>query len=224
MKMGTITTGQSPRKDLIPALKEAIGLDLDIIERGVFDGFNREEVLNLDWKLEDYTMIALMRNGEQIKVTQRHLEEGIKKCIADLENTDVNIILLLCTGKFSKDITSTKLFLKPNVMIESIVETLSPNSRMGIIVPLLEQIPMMKKKWKITNPNQQAIFEALSPYTASEKDITKAAEKIAEIGIDIIILDCLGYSEKVKGIFKKITRKPVLLPSTFLGNIVRTLI
>ncbi len=32
MKIGTLTTGQSPRMDIIPELKEAIGFEVEIKE------------------------------------------------------------------------------------------------------------------------------------------------------------------------------------------------
>lgn len=225
MKIGTITTGQTPREDIIPKLIESIGIDVAIKEIGVFDNFSRKEVIELDHIQDDYTMIAVMRDGEQIKVAQRHIEAGIKKCIFDLENSDVDMIVLLCTGKFPDDIRSTKLLLKPNIIIENIIKTLFPkDSSVAVIVPLLEQIPKISKKWTNTNPNNKIVFGAVSPYTGTNTEIKKVAKNIFEANVDIIILDCLGYRKEAKDIFQKVTKKPVLLPSTLLGSVIRELI
>jgi len=224
MKIGTITTGQSPRIDIILELKEAIGFEVEIVERGVFDNLTRKEIINLDYRQDDYTMVVRMRDGEQIKVAERHIIEGVKKCIADLERIEVDLIILLCTGKFPKEITSNKLFLKPNKLIENIVESMPQDGVMAVIVPLLEQIPLIEQKWKITNPNQKAIFDAVSPYTGTDDEIKKVAERIAKTDANLVILDCVGYNKRVKTVFQKVTKKPILLPSTLLGRIAGELI
>lgn len=224
MKIGTITTGQSPRIDIIPELKEAIGIEVEIEERGVLDNFSLKEVENLDISSNDYTMVARMRNGKQIKIAERHIFEGTKKCIADLERIDVDLIILLCTGKFPDEITSRKLFLKPNKLIEKIVKFIPQDGFMAVIVPLMEQIPLIEKKWKKTNPNQKAIFDAVSPYTGTIKEIEKVAGRIAQTDASLVVLDCLGYNKRIKKIFRQVTRKPVLLPTTLLGKIVGELL
>jgi len=152
------------------------------------------------------------------------LIERVKKCIADLERSDVDFTILLCTGEFPKDIKSKKLTLKPSKLLENIVRGILQEGVIADIVPSPDQIPLMKEKWKRTNPNLKTIFDTVSPYTGTDKEIEKVAERIAKSDANIVILDCLGFNKKIKTFFRKITRKPVLLPRTLLGRMAGKLI
>ncbi|MBA7525718.1 hypothetical protein ES705_17871 [subsurface metagenome] len=222
MKIGTLTIGQSPRMDIIPELKEAIGFEVEIEERGALDGLTWEEVKNLYPGPDDYILVTRMRDGKEVKIAERHIIERMKKCIADLERSDVDFIILLCTGEFPEEIISKKLILKPSKLLENMLRGILQEGVIAVIVPSLDQIPLMEKKWERTN--LKIIVEAISPYTGTREGIENIAKKIGKRDVDLVVLDCLGFNSKVKTIFRKITKKPVLLPRTLLGRVAGELI
>ena len=224
MKIGTLTIGQSPRVDIIPELKKAIGFEIEIEERGALDNLTWEEVKNLYPEPNDYILVTRMRDGKEVKIAKRHVVERMKKCIADLERIDVDFIILLCTGEFPKEITSKKLILKPSKLLENMLRGILQEGVIADIVPSADQISLMEERWKRTNPNLKVIIETVSPYTGTGTEIEKVAEKIAKTNANLIVLDCLGFNREVKTIFRKITEKPVLLPRTLLGRIAGELI
>jgi len=224
MKIGTLTIGQSPRMDIIPELKEAIGFEVEIEERGALDDLTWEEVKDLYPGPDDYILVTRMRDGKEVKIAERHIVERMKKCIADLERSDVDFIILLCTGEFPEEITSKKLILKPNKLMENIVKGILQEGVIVDIVPSPGQVQLMEKRWNRTNPNLKAIFDTVSPYTGTDEEIEKVAERIAKTDANLIIFDCLGFNKKIKTIFRKITEKPVLLPRTLLGRVAGELI
>lgn len=219
MKIGTLTIGQSPRVDIIPELKEAIGFEVEIEERGALDDLTWEEVKDLFPGPDDYILVTRVRDGKEVKIAERLIIERMKKCIADLERIDVDFIIFLCTGEFPKDITSKKLILKPSKLVENTLRGILQEGMIADIVPSADQIPLMEERWERINPNLKVIVEAVSPYTGTDAEIEKVAEKIAKTNANLIVLDCLGFNREVKTIFRKITRKPVLLPRTLLGRV-----
>jgi protein AroM len=224
MKIGTLTIGQSPRVDIIPELKKAIGFEVEIVERGALDNLTWKEVKNLYPGSNDYILVTRMRDGKEVKIAKRHVVERMKKCIADLERIDVDFIILLCTGEFPKEITSKKLILKPSKLLENMLRGILQEGVIADIVPSADQISLMEERWKRTNPNLKVIVDTVSPYTGTDAEIEKVAEKIAKTNANLIVLDCLGFNREVKTIFRKITEKPVLLPRTLLGRIAGELI
>jgi len=224
VKIGTLTIGQSPRTDIIPELKEVMGFEVEIEERGALDDLTWEEVKDLYPGPDDYILVTRMRDGKEVKIAERHIVERMKKCIADLEKSDVDFIILLCTGEFLKEITSKKLILKPSKLLENILKGILQEGVIADIVPSPDQIQLMEKRWNRTNPNLKAIFDTVSPYTGTDEEIEKVAERIAKSDVNLVILDCLGFNKKIKTIFRKITRKPVLLPRTLLGRMAGELI
>jgi len=224
MKIGTLTIGQSPRTDLISELKEAIGFEVEIDERGALDNLTREEVKDLYPGIDDHILVSRMRDGKEVKIAERHIIERMKRCIADLERSEVDFIMLLCTANFPKEITSKKLILKPEILMKNLVKGLLQEGPIACIAPSADQFQLMRKKWSKINPGFKIIVDAVSPYTGTDKEIEKVAEKIAETDAKLVILDCIGFNKKMKTIFRKITRKPVLLPRTLLGRIAGELI
>ena len=224
MKIGTLTIGQSPRMDIIPELKEAIGFEVEMEERGALDDLTWEDVKDLYPGPDDYILVTRMRDGKEVKIAERHIVERMKKCIADLERSDVDFIILLCTGEFPKDIISKKLILKPSKLLENMVRGILQEGVIADIVPSPDQIPLTEERWKRTNPNLKVIVETVSPYTGTDAEIEKVAEKIAKTNANLLVLDCLGFNRGVKTIFRKITKKPVLLPRTLLGRVAGELI
>ena len=221
MKIGTLTIGQSPRVDIVSELKEAIGFEVEIEEKGALDDLTWEEVKDLYPGPDDYILVTRMRDGREVKIAERHIIQRISKCIADLERKEVDLIILLCTGEFP-DITSKKPILRPNKLLKNVIRGILQEGAMAVIVPSLDQIPLMEKKWKRTN--LKIIVEAISPYTGTREEIEKIAKKIGKTDVDLVVLDCLGFNRGVKTIFRKITKKPVLLPRTLLGRIAGELI
>lgn len=221
MKIGTLTIGQSPRTDIIPEFKEAIGFDVEIVERGALDNLTWEEIKNLYPGPDDYILVTRMRDGREVKIAERHIIERMKKHLADLEIMDLEFIILLCTGEFP-NIVSKKLILRPNKLLENVIRGILQEGTMSVIVPSPDQIPIMKKKWEKTD--LRIIVEAVSPYTSTRKEIEKIARKIAKTESDLVVLDCLGFNKEVKNIFREITKKPVLLPRTILGRVAGELI
>ena len=220
MKIGILTTGQSPRVEYFPEFKEAIGFEVEIEERGALDNLTWEEVKDLFPGPGDNNFIVTrMRDGKIVKIAKRHVVERMNECIADLERIDVDFMVILCTGILPEDIISKKLILKPSKLLENMLGFILQEGVIAVIVPSAGQISLCEERWKRINPNLKVIVES-APYPRTDEEIEKVAERIAKTDANLVILDCLGFNKKQKTIFQKVTKKPILLPRTLLGKIV----
>ena len=221
MKIGFITIGQAPRDDIVPEIMEVLGAGFEIIEKGVLDGLSNEQIKELGPNTSDKTLVTRLRNGNEVKIAERYIISGLKNCIIELEELNVEIIVLLCTGEFP-EIESNKILLRPNLIIENIIKGTLKKGKLGVIVPSSDQMSLVEKKWGSTK--LPVVYESLSPYTGTDKDIIETANKIKNKNVDLLVLDCIGYSKKIKTIFRDITKKPVLLPSTITGMVIKELV
>jgi protein AroM len=73
----------------------------------------------------------------------------------------------------------------------------------------------MRNKWQKTG--LEVVFDAASPYTGTEANFRTAARRLA--GVDLIVLDCIGFTGEMKRIFREESGKPVILPLTLLGRV-----
>ncbi len=216
-KIGTITIGQSPRTDILPEFEAALGRSYELLHRGALDGLDREAVARLAPAAGDYILVTRMRDGTEVKIAERHIIERMKATVADLEAAGADMLVLFCTGEFPQ-LLSRLLILRPDQLLENVVRALlPPGRRLAAVVPSPDQIPIMEKRW--ASASSDLVLDAVSPYTASDAEYRAVAERVAARRPDLVVLDCMGFGEKVRGIFRRATGRPVILPRVLLGRI-----
>ena len=221
MKVGTLTIGQSPRIDVIPGIRDVLGPNMEIVEKGALDGLDLEEVKRFYPRPNDYILITRMRDGTEVKIAEKHIIERMKRCISNFQAEPVEIIILLCTGEFPQ-IESKKILLRPDRIMLHMVQSVLDTGRLGVVVPSPDQIPALKRRWEKTH--LEVVAEAISPYTGTYEELKEKAHRIKTSDVDLVILDCIGFGQDTRALFREITKKPVLLPVTLIGRIAREMV
>lgn len=221
MQIGTVTIGQSPRIDIIPEIRDVLGMDVEIIEKGALDGTTLEEVNKFFPRPGEDFLVTRMKDGTEVKVAEAHLITRISRCITEFQKEPVEIILFLCTGKFP-EFESGKMLLRPDRIMYRLVQGLVTKGRLGVVVPEPDQIPAMKVKWQ--NPQLEIVAEAFSPYTGIPEEMEKVADRIRTADVDLVVLDCMGFNREAMARFRKITGRPVILPRRVMAAVARELI
>ena len=221
MKIGAVTIGQSPRDDIIPEIREVLGPEVEIVERGALDGLSLKEVNDFCSRPPDPILITRMKDGTEVKVAKKHIVTRLTNCILELEGKGVEISILLCTEDFP-EIESKKMLLRPDRLLQRMVKAILTKGKLGVIIPSLDQIQATQKKWDGTGFS--VVVGAISPYTGTEEEIIEIANKFKNHKVDLIILDCIGFNRMTQAIFRDVTKKPVLLPRTMLGRIAREIV
>lgn len=216
MKIGAVTIGQSPRTDVAPEFQAAMGIDAELLQCGALDGLSLAEVRELAPRQGDYILVTRLRDGKEVKIAEHHIHERMKTCIRRLEEAGTDLIVLFCTGEFP-DLDSRCIILKPDVLMEHLVPGILRKGRLGAVLPSPDQIPVLGEKWKKTGLDLE--LDAVSPYSGTEQDFRAAARRLAERNVDLIVLDCIGFNEEIRRIFRRESGKPVILPRTLLGRI-----
>jgi protein AroM len=215
MKIGTITIGQSPRADIVPEFTRALCMDAEVVERGALDGLSLEEVLDLAPRSGDYVLVTRMRDGREVRIAEHHILKRLEACVRDLEAQAVDLIALFCTGEFP-ELKSRCLLLRPDRLLANLVAALLPGGTLGVVLPAAEQIPILESKWK--REGLRVRSDAVSPYTASARAMEETARRLAGENPDLLVLDCMGFTQQAKKIFRDVTGKPVVLPRSVLGR------
>jgi protein AroM len=216
MKVGTLTIGQTPRVDLIPVIRNVLGPDVEIVEKGALDGLNLEEVRDFRPRPNEYVLVTRMRDGTEVIVSEERIVGRMKQRILEFQAEPVEIIILLCTGEFP-EIESGKIVLRPDRIMLNVVQSLLDSGRLGVVVPSPDQIPIFKRKWERTN--REVVVDAVSPYTGSDEELREKASKLKASDVDLVVMDCIGFNRETKALFREITGKPVLLPTTLVARI-----
>lgn len=219
-KIGLLTIGQAPRVDLVPEIKKVLGEDVEIIERGALDGLTLKEVKSLYPGENDEVLVTRMADGTEVKVAEKEIFPRLKEKIKNLEAEGINTIFLACTGEFPS-FDSASLIVRPQKVLHHVVSSLAEGLTLGIIIPDERQVVSAKERWSTVA--SKVIVEPGSPYAGME-NIEKAAKLLATSGVDLVVMDCMGYTLKMKDTVLNLVKKPVILARSISAKVVSELI
>ncbi|NIQ04280.1 MAG: AroM family protein [Candidatus Korarchaeota archaeon] len=220
--IGMITIGQSPRNDIISDMRSILGSDISIIECGALDGLSPKEITTLQPPTKENLLVTRLREGTEVTVNKAEIVTRLNECITKLE-AKTKVIVLLCTGKF-EELQSKKPMLEPFLLLRNLLEIMLPtNSKLGMVIPSAEQAERMRDVWKLKGVKKM-IIEAYSPYKGEGEKLTEKVKKFKKNGVDMIVLNCMGYSKEMREKVKKITNLPVILPRTLIARIVKDIL
>ena len=218
----TLTIGQSPRSDILPLLQDHLPAEL-VAHAGLLDGLTLAEVEQFYSPAEgEKVLVSRMTTGEQVRLSGPKVEQGLQRKINALEQQGYDTILLLCTGEFGSLKTEKALLLEPDCIIPPLVGAIVQDHKIGIVVPVAEQIAEQASKWR--NLSSEPCFAVASPYLAQQNDLIEAGLSLQEQGADVVVLDCIGYHQKHRDFLQKMLGIPVLLSNVLVAKLAAELI
>lgn len=219
-KLGLITIGQAPREDVTVDLLPIFGPDIELHQAGALDGLTAQDVAAFAPETGDYVLISKLKDGSSVVFAERHILPRLQECIYTLEAKGVELILFLCTGKFPEFKSSVPLVF-PCEVLNGVVPTLTNRSKIAVIVPTPEQVEQCAEKWQTFV--QAVQVRAASPY-GEAWELEKAAAEVAQMDVDLVVLDCIGYTSAMKEKVRQISGKRVVLSRTIAARVVMELL
>lgn len=220
-KIGAITIGQSPRVDVTDEMKDILGENIEILQAGALDGFSKEKIAQFIPKEGDYVLVSRLRDGSSVKFGERYILPRLQECVKKLEEEGAEVIVFICTGKFPDIFQTKRLLLYPYTILHAVVPKLTSRSRIGVINPDPDQIKQCVEKWGESVEKVEAV--AGSPY-GDFQAVIDAANALKVKDVDVIVMDCIGYTVKMKQTIQEITGKPVILARTLLARVIREML
>ena len=111
--------------------------------------------------------------------------------------------------------------LFPSRVLSGLASGLLPRGRLGLLVPLAEQIGKLSAKW--ARPGLEIAGEALAP-SAGAAEAKAAAERLAARKPDLVAMDCMSYSPATKDWVKPVLGVPTLLAISATGRVLREML
>ena len=219
-KLGLITVGQAPRDDVIIDLLPIFGPEIELIQAGALDGLSLQEISSFAPQDGDYVLVSRLKDGSSAVFAERYIIPRLQECIFKLEKAGVELILFLCTGNFPTFESHVPAIFPCDVM-NGLVPALTNRSRIAVITPKQEQLEQCAEKWKDYVQSVQVTYG--SPY-GELQEIEKAAKEITKMDVDLVVLDCIGYTAAMKERVREITGVPIVLSRTLAARVVMELL
>jgi protein AroM len=221
-RLGMITIGQAPRNDVAPIIEKYLDRRAQLVQVGVLDGMTKEHIEeNLYPDEGDYVLTSRLVSDESVIMAREKIKPILQEKINDLEKMGIKQILLLCTGVFPGLTTESAYLIEPDHVIPPAVKAMVGRRRFGVIVPLDEQRESLVSKFLPFGLSPS--FGVASPYHNDPKSFEAAANELKD-KVDIILLDCMGYTEEAREMVSKATGLPVILSNAIMAKLTSEMI
>lgn len=218
MKIGAITVGQSPRVDVTADILPLWQGKAELLEAGALDDLSYEEIQTLcPEHPDDHVLVSRLRDGREVTFAERRIVSHLQGCIDKLEAQGVSLIVFFCTGEFPYDFRHKVPILYPSDVLLRLVPVLCGGSPIAVITPSQLQLEQIRVKWERHVP-RAAVFHA-SPY-GDPAALERVCADVREAEGDLVVLDCIGYTQAMKRAVAAATGKKVILARTLLARVV----
>lgn len=211
-RVGFLTIGQSPRDDVLQDIKPLLNPGMDIIQYGLLDNLSSKEIHALTPSKEETLLVSRLRDGTQVQLGEEKINALIPDAI-DLMKTQMQVYVvgILCTHDFPKKEFSIPTIF-PFATLQFLLKYVLESDSLGVVLPSENQVEIAQEKWG----SRITAVETKSPYTQG-KPWDEIADSFAQKKVNIIVLDCIGYTRKDRRAIQNAYPIPILLPRTLLA-------
>ena len=217
--IGAVTIGQAPRVDIMPELTAILGPEVQVKEAGALDGLSKEEIASFAPKAGDYVLVTRLADGSSVKVAEQYITPRIKERIQNFFDQGIEVVALLCTGEF--ELVGKGLLVRPQPILYNVTKAVADGLKVGVVSPAADQIPQSKKRWQQVGTEQ--VMVAASPY-GDVAELEKAADALKRQQVQLVVLDCMGYTLAMQEKVRQITGAPVILARGIFARVLKELI
>lgn len=211
-RVAFVTIGQSPRIDVMPDILTETRTPFEVTERGALDGLDDAAIADLAPRSGEERLVTRLRDGREVLLGKPAIDRRLHAIIAELDGEGFDLLVLLCTGQFTRFSTRTP-FIEPQHTVDHFVQGLAYGAeRIGILLPNAAQIDEFHGILGVATKAASA-----SPYVAGNEAALRAAGA-ALADTDIIVMHCIGYSEAMRQVVKQAAARPVLVSRRLVAH------
>ncbi|MFO1081429.1 MAG: AroM family protein [Reyranellaceae bacterium] len=218
--LGILTVGQAPRDDIAALFADHAPPGTRVVLHGVHDGLSDAEIDALPPVDGPDTIYTRLRGERDVKLSKKAIIARSPAAMARLRAAGCDVLVYACTGDFPP-MQGDEGVLFPSRVLNGLATGLLPRGRLGLLVPLAEQIGKLSTKW--ARPGLEIVAEALAP-SADAAEAAAAAGRLATKRPDLVAMDCMSYTPATKAAIRPALPVPALLAITATGRVLREML
>lgn len=221
--IGFATIAESPRDDVIPAMRPYLPSDVRIAERGCLDGLAREEIAALGPEAGEVGIVARLKAGGSTLLSHGKILPRMQRCVDELiRDEGAELVVILCGADWSA-IRAERLVVNPGRLFPGVIGGLAHGRRLGIIKPSAGQVETERARYR--GYGIDAVVTSANPYAEGERLALAhlAAQELRDAGCDLVWMTCIGMDAAMRDVVAEVTGKPVVLAQAILARVVAEL-
>lgn len=218
VKLGTVTIGQAPRPDVTPILARHLPPGIETVHVGVLDRLSDADIAaQFAPRANQSRMVTRLLDGRGVEVDATAIETGVQRRLVELEDAGCTVIVVLCTGVFRGLRTRRAWLIEPDRILPALVGGMIGPRKVGMVAPLPVPADAARRKWAALQVPPRVA--AASPYVDGDEPVAAASRELQRDGVDLLLLDCIGYTERHRLVAAKTTGLPVLLSNDLVARV-----
>ncbi len=221
--LGTLTIGQAPRSDITPILMQHLPPSVRCLHVGVLDGLSKEEIATrFAPRPSGAVLTTRLLDGSSVVIGKPAVHLALQQKLNQLEAHGCRTIVLLCTGEFDRLTCQDAWLIEPDHVVPPVVATLVKSHQVGVVVPLQEQMQSEARKWQ--SLTRSPLYGVASPYGEGPGVLVRAVQDLKGRGAEILVLDCMGFTERHRELAREASGLPVLLSNALIARLLAELV
>jgi protein AroM len=218
-RIGLLTIGQTPRTDLVSAMRPLIGEGVELLEAGCLDGLDPQAVAALAPGPADYVLTTRLADGSSVLVGRRPLEARLAEKVRELVARGASAVVPLSTGDFSQaEVEAPVPLLYPDrILAQAVRAVLQPGRTVAVLTPLPSQVEQVRRKWRPIL-GERLVVLAATPYDEAAGAVAAAGDRLRQARADLVIMDCMAYLPSMKAIVRERAGCPVMLANSVVAR------
>jgi protein AroM len=211
--IGIITLGQTPRPDLEKVFRRHLP-DTNFLIRGGLDDVQTAEIDALAAAGGEYPLFVILRDGTVREISLYRLKPFLDRRAREVAAEGAAVSALMCAGNFP-DLDSPVPMIYPSRVLTAVARGICRGNRIGVVTPNDGQVAAATAHWR-----EKGFHPAVT--VASPLDpaaLSRAAEALADPGLELIVLDCMGFSPEAARRMRTLCGRPVLCPQGLVPRV-----
>jgi len=202
--------------DTVAFIKEHFKSDFELQVFGNLDGFSDEDIRNMAAEDEAKGAPVDLNDGSCVYADHEKLDVLARKKALEIKSQNSDPTVMFCTIPW-KELEDLDNVLCPSRIMEAMAVSAMPRGgTIGVVQPLEKTAHEEIKHWR------ELGHKTVSACAAAEDEhfdeFSHAVKTLAQQGADVIVLDCLGYTNAHYALARKLTSKPIILPMDAIGR------
>jgi len=214
-----ISTGQSPRDDIMYDIVRHLSPQIEIRECGALDNLTIEQIAtDLAPKEGEASTTARVRDMSMMVFSYEKVIQLMQQKIDEEIAAGSSMIVILCTSKFPPFKSSVPIIELYDLM-HRMVPSLMGNNKIGALFPFDEYAKEMGESWE--DVGVPVVYKTVPSKDANKQEYI---DYFRNAGVEMIVMDCIGYSYATKKFYSEQLNIPIIHPRSLLVSTIHDLL
>lgn len=187
----------------------------ELLQSGALDGLDDQQIASLAPAGDELPLVTRLADGREVVISKPRIVPYMELAIARVEEAGASLVCVLCTGEFTLS-SRRAMLVYPDKVLSGIVDGVFPSGRLGVLMPHAGQIGWSLEKW--ARPGREVVADWVSPYQ-KEADPAVVFGRLADAGVDGVVLDCMGFGPEIAAVGQRLTGLPVVQANRMVGAV-----